>query len=304
VSKFLIGTTSGLHEFDLAGVGRTLHLAGHEVDALSPDGDGWLAITDGRQLWRSPPSGSWELVAEALSLRANSLCPSPSGLLVGTSEAHLLRLAGDALEPVEAFDGAEGRDDWYTPWGGPPDVRSISRDQDGTIYANVHVGGIVRSTDDGASWRPTIDIHADVHQVLAPGGHSGLVLAACGDGFATSTDGGDTWKFENDGLHAVYCRAVAVGDGMLYLSASLSHRGQRAALYRRPLEGGPFEKCSDGLPEWFSNNIDTLCVAASGAEVAFGTGEGEVFVSTDSGKSWKACATDLPPVRSVAFSSS
>ena len=34
-----------------------------------------------------------------------------------------------------------------------------------TLFVNVHVGGIVRCDDTGPS--PTLDIHADVHQVIA-----------------------------------------------------------------------------------------------------------------------------------------
>ena len=72
-------------------------------------------------------------------------------------------------------------------------------------------------------------------------------------------------------------------------------------MYRIPISGGPFEGCSGGLPEWFSSNIDTACVAAKGSEVAFGTEDGSVFVSGDSGRSWEAWASGLPPVRCVSF---
>ena len=40
---------------------------------------------------------------------------------------------------VEPFERMEGREAWHTPWGGPPDVRSITEDFD-AVYANVHVG--------------------------------------------------------------------------------------------------------------------------------------------------------------------
>jgi hypothetical protein len=297
----LIATGHGLHRLPRKGPEDAVQLPGHDMTALAMNAGVSWAIADGETLWRSGARGSWERNISVEELRANCLCPTPSGLLVGTSEAHLIRLADDELQPIGSFDRAEGRKEWYTPWGGPPDVRSISRGDDGTIYANVHVGGIVRSRDDGDSWEPTIDIHADVHQVLAPAGQPGLVLAACARGLARSVDAGDTWGFETDGLHAPYCRAVAVGDDTLYLSASRSHRGNEAALFRRPLEDGRFEKCSDGLPEWFSSNINTACVAATGSEVAFGTEDGSVFLSRDSGRTWEEWASDLPPVRCVAF---
>jgi hypothetical protein len=310
MSSLLIGTTHGLHEVDPSGEGPTLRLADHEINDSVRDGETWWALTDGRELWRAEAGSSWSTTSEISGPSGTCICPSPAGLLVGTSEAHLHRYethkpipswTASMLTAIDGFDRVDGREQWYTPWGGPPDVRSISRSDDGTIYANVHVGGIVRSRDDGASWEPTIDIHADVHQVLAPEDHGRLVVAACARGLAGSDDGGDTWIFETDGLHATYCRAVAVGDETLYLSASLGPRGGRAALYRIPISGGPFEKCSSGLPEWFSSNINTGCVAAQGSEVAFGTEDGSVFLSRDSGRTWEEWASGLPPVRCVAF---
>jgi hypothetical protein len=310
VTILVVGTQGGLHELAGRGGARVVQLSGHEVTAFARDAEASWALTDGRELWRAEVGPAWSSITEISGPSGTCLCPSPSGLLVGTSEAHLHRFETHKPIPswtasgptaIDGFDRVDGREEWYTPWGGPPDVRSISRGDYGTIHANVHVGGIVRSRDDGASWEPTIDIHSDVHQVLAPAGHSGLVLAACARGLARSADGGDTWRFETEGLHAPYCRAVAVGDGTLYLSASRSHRDNQAALYRRPLEGEPFEKCSVGLPEWFSSNIDTACVAANGSDVAFGTDEGSVFVSGDSGGTWEVWASGLPPVRCVAL---
>ena len=301
MTVLLIGTEDGLQQLPRKGAQGAVQLPGQDVTAFAMNAGVSWAIADGDTLWRSDSGGDWERAASVEDLRANCLCPTPSGLLLGTSEAHLIRLADGELQAVGSFDRAEGREEWYTPWGGPPDVRSISRGDDGTIYANVHVGGIVRSRDDGASWEPTIDIHADVHEVLVPKGHGRLVVAACARGLVGSDDGGDTWILETDGLHATYCRAVAVGDETLYLSASLGPRGGRAALYRIPISGGPFEKCSDGFPEWFPSNIDTGWVAASGTEVAFGTDDGSVFVSGDSGGTWEEWATGLPPVRCVAL---
>ncbi len=117
---------------------------------------------------------------------------------VGSSEARLFRLNGRTLEPVEAFDALEGRDAWYTPWGGPPDTRSIS-EWGHDVYVNVHVGGILHTRDGGVTWNPTIDIDADVHQVATA---RGLVLAACARGLATSKDEGLTWSMRIDGLEA------------------------------------------------------------------------------------------------------
>ena len=296
--KLLIGTSDGLYDLD---DGRRELVGGHEVTALAGGGDGWWAIIDGRELWRSDGNAEWNQIASLTDLRANCLLPTPSGLLLGTSEAHLLTLDGDTLRPVSSFDAVRDRDQWYTPWGGPADIRSMSAAQSGEVYVNVHVGGVVLSADGGMSWEPTVDIHADVHQVLFDDG-SGTVLAASARGLGISADAGKSWRFDVDGLHGKYLRAAAVANGTALVSASTGPFTEQAALYRQPLAGsGPFERCREGLPEWFSDNIDTHCLVASGAYVAFGTLDGRVLISPDEGQCWQVIAEGLPGIRAMAF---
>jgi hypothetical protein len=268
---------------------------------LIADGTGEIwAILDGRTI-AHVAQDAMEPQADVDGFRARCVATAGAGILVGTSEAHLLRLE-PPLRAVGGFDQVEGRDGWYTPWGGPPDTRSISIGPEATTYVNVHVGGIPRSRDGGETWSPTIDVDADVHQVLAHPDRHGLVFAATAFGLARSEDGADTWSFETDGLHATYCRAVAVAGDTLLLSASESHVGRRAALYRKPVGGtGPWERCRSGLPEWFGDNIDTHCLAASGEIAAVGTTDGRVFVSGDAGSTWEEAATGLPTIRCLAL---
>lgn len=297
----LVATDEGLHGIDAAGAVRVDELAGREVRALAVEGERRWAIVDGKELWKSAGGAPWSLVAKVPRRTATCLEATPAGLLIGTASAHLLRLEGDRLAPIGSFDEAEGRAAWHTPWGAPADTRSISA-RDTALYVNVHVGGVLRSTDDAASWRPLLDIEHDVHQVLAPADHPGLVLVAAYDGFGVSEDRGDTWRWENDGLPVHYCRAVAVAGDTVLLSASAGHHGRRAALYRRPLAGGaPFERCRDGLPDWFSDNVDTACLVARGPRVVLGSADGSVFLSRDAGRRWEAAAKGLAPVRGLAF---
>jgi hypothetical protein len=220
-----------------------------------------------------------------------------AGVIVGTSEGHLYRIAGKGLERITAFDRAGGRKEWFTPWGGPPDTRTLTEDRD-TVYANVHVGGILRSRDHGDSWEPTIDIDVDVHQVTT--GH-GNVYAAGGNGLNVSGDKGTTWSVSDEGLHASYCRAVTVCGDTILLSASTGPRGGRSAVYRGPLDGSSFERCDGGLPGWFGNNIDSYCLDAKpdGSIAAFGTEDGRLFTSTDQGRSWSQLTKGLPAIRRV-----
>ncbi len=297
-SEILVGTTDGLHRI---GPERDKCLATHEVTWIAEDGARWWAVLDGREVWRSESRDAWTKIGSLDSFRGNCILPHDSGVLVGTSNSHLRRLKGQDLEPVDSFDAAPGRDRWFTPWGGPPDVRSMSTDPNGGLYVNVHVGGILKSVDAGESWEPTIEIGSDVHQVhFDPA--SGILFAASSWGLGVSDDYGDTWQFQRSGMHASYARAVAVAGDTVLVSASTGPRTSRAAVYRKPVgDKGSFQKCADGLPEWIVNNVDTACLAASGSEAVFGTSDGSVFASDDQGDSWKLVAEGLPPVKCLAL---
>ena len=296
----LIGTAEGLHEL---GDREATAFAGREVTALAvEDGPGVWALLDGRVLVRREGNGPWqELGALPDTVEGTCLAATPGGLLVGTVGAGLWCWTGGHPVRVESFDRMPGREAWYTPWGDPPDTRSIAADAGGRLYVNVHVGGVARSTDGGASWSPTIDVDADVHQVVAHATCPGYVFAAAAEGLWISADGGDSWATETEGLHARYCRAVAVTGDAVLVSASTGPGGRRAALYRRDLAGDRFERCRDGLPEWFGDNLDTHCLAAEGREVVLGTEDGVVHASTDGGRTFSVLAKGLPPVRAVVF---
>ena len=193
------------------------------------------------------------------------------------------------------------RDQWYTPWGGPPDTRSITVTPDGTPLVNVHVGGVWRGEDDG-TWREVVDVENDTHQVLAAGDGTEVVVAAAAVGFGQSEDGGRTFAWSTEGLHDTYCRAVAVADDVVLVTASTGPFTKHGAVYVRPLDGGDrFTRCDNGLPEWFEGNIDTFQLAARESVVALGTDDGRVFVSQDAGTSWDLAAAGLGAVRCVAI---
>jgi hypothetical protein len=291
VTEILVGTSAGLE----AVAGESGQVSEPIVALAAGENARWALVGHG-DLLRSD-DGAWERLASLEGYRGRCLLPTDEALLVGTSEAHLYRLTRDALELADGFEDVEGRENWYTPWGGPPDTRSMAVDAAGTVFVNVHVGGIVRSRD-GTTWEPTIDIDADVHQVTAA--PDGTVLAACARGLATSGDGGDTWATSDDGLHGSYCRSVAVAADTVLVTASTGPFSKQAAVYRRSRGGGePFERCGGGLPEWFPSNIDTHCLTARGTLVAFGTDQGEVWVSEDEGRTWTRAAEKLPAVTSV-----
>jgi len=311
----IAGTKTGILHFSVptstAGSPSStpVELAGREVWALAPES--WAriwAVAGGDEIWRRDPDGNWRRVAsvqddEALTgltalCLADTRANAEGGMLIGTSGAHLARVGVDGhLGIVESFEFARGRDSWHTPWGGPPDTRTITEDAT-AVFVNVHVGGVLRSRDEGATWEPTIDIDADIHRVVTG---NGRLYAAGAGGLWVSEDQGGSWRLSTEGLHATYCRSAAVCGDTLLVSASTGPHGGRGALYRSSFDGNSFERCRDGLPEWFEGNLDSLSVDAlpDGSLAAFATEDGDVYASADQGSSWNRLAEGVGPVHCV-----
>ena len=259
-----VGTVAGLFSID----GSTEQVIGDTRINHVVDAGGTLWALDGKGRIHRDDS-----VVASLPDGETGLCvqPAASGTWIGAPAAKLYRLDDTGVSEDEFFADAPGREAWHTPWGGPPDVRSMTLDASQTLYINVHVGGILRY--------PTSE---------------GAIFAACAYGLATSSNGHD-FEIRDDGLHASYCRAVAVADETVYLSASTGPRTSRGRVYRGGLWEAPFEPMTAGLPEWFDGNVNTHCLLAKDDKVWIGFDD-KVWVSDDRGESWSAHAGGLPKI--------
>lgn len=291
------GTADGLYEIDLDGGVQHKALPGKQISAVS---------------------GDWAIADDVLtSLSADRTVPLPDGLVprsvlseaggactVGTSEARLFSVGPDGAEPVASFDRIPSRSQWSTPWGGPPDTRSLGRGATG-LLVNVHVGGVWRADndDDGNDvWIEAVASDRDAHQVVAV---DTTVAVAAGAGVGQSTDGGTTWTWGAQGLISPYSRAVAISQDWLLASASTGPGASNGSLYRRPLDKPKqaFKTCGakGDLPRRFPFIVNTFELAAAGELVALGTPGGELYLSEDAGESWRLLSDGLPGVRCVAF---
>jgi hypothetical protein len=213
----VVGTDLGLRVFV---PGPQVTLAGQAITALavSPDRS-WWAITDRTDVWHRDLYALWHKVATITDMQLHCLLPLEDTVFIGTSGACLIHMAHGRLQRLNCFESITERDDWYTPWGDPPDVRSLAHSPTGDLYVNIHVGGILRSRDRGQSWQPTIDFHADVHEVCTVPQRPDWVLAATAQGLAISEDRGETWRFDRTHLHGAYARAIALCGETILMSA-------------------------------------------------------------------------------------
>jgi hypothetical protein len=303
--------TDGL--FVLSGERHRQELSGRPVRGLAPDGQGSvLAIVDGHSLCRRrfDVDGEWIPIATSALQLACAVVAGDAIYVGSEDDAHVLRVeANGEVHRLQSFDRVAGRETWYAGSAlvsgqviGPPlGVRSMTATSDGSVLlANVHVGGIPRSTDGGITWQPTIDVGSDMHEVRAHPHRPRIVIAAAAKGLCVSRDGGATWTVERTGLHADYCAAVAFSGDDLLVSASADHFATQSAVYRRAIDGQePLEPICMGLPRWFDGIIDTSCIATSRDAVAIADKGGNVYLSTDAGRAWSRIADGLPSASSV-----
>jgi hypothetical protein len=285
-------------------------LAGQPVRSLVADGNGGaLAIVSGHSLCRRAVEGGWTTLAT--SERELACClPVGDEIYLGTDDARVLRVdSNGVLTQLAGFDAVAGRDKWYAGTAlingrlmGPPlGIRSMAATcDDAVLFANVHVGGIPQSRDGGLTWRPTIDVDHDVHQVCAHPTRLDIVIAAAAVGLCISRDGGSTWSVEHEGLHASYCSAVAFAGDAILVAASEDHFAARGAIYRRPLDVDcPLLPVGGGMPRWIAGIADTGCIAVRGSAVAVVDRAGNLYTSDDSGSAWSNRVDGLPSPSSL-----
>jgi hypothetical protein len=282
----LVATNEGVTALDADGNMRP-ELEGTAVARLTRGANASWAIAEGGSVLRRGDDGGWDAFAKA-DAELTSLLPFQGAVLAGTRDGRLVRVDAHGAAPLNGVDLIEGREDWHAVPSGVPYVRSLSVTADtSALLANVHVGGIPRSTDDGTTWSPTIEPDADVHEVRAHPSDPACVLAAAAVGFAESRDGGVTWSVSTDGLHATYARAVAFTSDAALVTVSEGPFSAEGAVYRWVLgSDGPLEQCLDGLPGWLAGNIDTGCLDAAGEDAVLVDAAGAVFASGDDGMSW------------------
>jgi photosystem II stability/assembly factor-like uncharacterized protein len=197
------------------------------------------------------------------TILAATWCAASVGnvIYVGTDDAQMLRVRAEdgQIDLLDRFNTVPGRENWYAGTAliggqlvGPPlGVRSLAVSADGAVLpANVHVGGIARSADGGTTWHSTIDIDNDVHEVCAHPNHPGIVVGAAAVGLCVSRDSGATWTVEQEGLHALYCSAVAISGDTVLVAASSDHFAKEGAgnLYISEDAARSWSRSANGLP--------------------------------------------------------
>ena len=289
----LIATRDTVYALDGGPTAPRDVLADGEVQAIAEGGSIRLAALQGGAVAVLSRNGARTLgtgIEEPIECLL-ILDEDPLRFLVGVEAPHVYAVTDGETERLESFDALECRADWYTPWGGPAAVRSMARTRDGWVYADIHVGSIVRSADAGQSWAPVNPgLHPDVHQVAVCPAAPERVYVNTADAVFVSEDRGDSWRHRADGLPCRYGRAIAVHpEDPDCLLASVS-RGPRAEgtgrLFRSSDAGRSWVSPDAGFPETTLDNVDTFQVAFDAGGAAWASVGDRLYRSGDRGRSW------------------
>ena len=194
-------------------------------------------------------------------------------------------------------------DEWYfPPRPHTHHVRWIEPDpnEPERLYVGIEAGAFVITPDAGETWheRPPgarIDNHSLATHPDAPG----RVYAAAGDGYAESSDAGETWAHPQTGLDHRYCWSVAPdpadpetvllssarGPGLAHSLPGESH------LYRRR-GGGEWERLDGDVPT--GEGVLRAVIEPAGPGAFWALTNRGLFSTGDAGGSWEAIDVDWP----------
>ncbi len=325
------------------------YLAGHEIyHACLDRRDGATAYAAahhavwGVHVQRSVDGGrSWDLLPEAphgasaagaSSLKAIwHLAPGhpdePEVLYAGIQPAGLFvsRDRGGKWEPVRGLNEHPTRSTWQPAKGGLA-LHSIHVDprDAGLIYAAISAGGVYRSEDGGATWKPVnqgvrADYLADkspesghcVHRIVLHSALPDRLYQQSHTGTYRTDDRGESWLEITEGLPSDFGYTVATDpndpDTVYVIPEESSHIrttvGGAITVYRSRNAGVDWQPLTRGLPQEnayvtiLREAIDTDGLDPCG--VYFGTSSGHLFASRDGGASWTIIGAFLPRVLSV-----
>jgi photosystem II stability/assembly factor-like uncharacterized protein len=235
--------------------------------------------------------------------------PDPDVYSVAVSAADGAVYAG--CEPSRLFRGADGARSWEAldallelpsrpTWSFPPrpwtsHVRWIAPSPHDAelLLVGIELGGLMRSSDGGASWddhRP--GAQPDVHSLAWHARVPGNAYEAGGGGAARSEDGGDTWRAADEGRDRHYTWSVAADPedpALWYVSASTGpfaahgERDPQAKIFRC-LDGEPWQALGGGLPDPL--HAMPYALVATPHRLYAGLANGELWASADRGDSW------------------
>jgi photosystem II stability/assembly factor-like uncharacterized protein len=301
--RTLIGHTKGILISEPDARGDKEVLAGEDIVALAHDSqnhDLMLAGSYGRGLFRSSDGGtSWaRLDLDVEYVRAITFSAGePRTVYAGIEPAELFR-SRDAGETWECLHirRLPAATDWslpYSPRSGALRTIALHPADPRIIYGGVEQGGVVKSTDGGASWN--LDQHhvdKDVHWLSMNRAQPEVLLAATGDGLFLTRDGARSWaKLIDD-----YTRASIIHplDGTIAFAGPAHAVGEHGRIVRSIDGGETWQLASNDLELPMDDMVETFVIDPHATDTIFAIcSEGALLRSDLHPISWQVVASDV-----------
>ncbi len=300
---------------------------------LAGTGSGWF----GPAVQRSDNARDWTQVAPGPEYREGDgaeleqmwrFHQAPDAVYLGVAHAGLFRSDddGETWTHVEGLRAHPSSPHWEPGAGGLCAHSILHHPSDPErMWVGISAVGVFRTEDGGGSWElcnkgvtvtgpPETDVGHDigycVHAMVLDPDDPDTLYRQEHRGLFRSHDGGDTWVDANEGVPARFGFPLV----MDYSTRHLFAVPQTSDEHRVPVDGRlQVFRSADGARSWHDSSAGLddapgyagVLRTAMGTDhqgtVAFGTTSGEVYVSEDSGDSWRGLDASLPRVFCVSI---
>lgn len=334
-SELLVATIDGVHRLHRRAPESAWTISRQGLDGLHissllslPDGTVFAGSHNGGLFRRESGTASWQRCTEGFAPEYEQVyclaAQQRAGRIVlwaGTEPAAIYRSddLGETWTELPSLRSVPDTDKWTFP--GPPHaahVKNIAfhpRDE-ATIYVCVEQGALLKSIDDGCSWReltgysrPEDGAYRDAHRIAIAPTHPDTLFLTTGEGVYSSNDAGITWDhltrkrdrigypdplfIDPNDEHTIYIAGAATSPSHWRKS-----RDGNPGIMRSSDDGATWHELKAGLPHDIRGNIEalSLCSGPHGVEFFAGTALGDVFTSQNSGTSWEILPLRLPAI--------
>jgi photosystem II stability/assembly factor-like uncharacterized protein len=307
MARLYAATGNGIARLDEAGGEWSVQvfLSGNPVHSLAVDPADparvYAGLSEGGVRRTDDGGASWaDCSPPQTAVFSLAVSAADGAVYAGTEPSALYRSddAGETWRELDALLELPSRPTWsFPPRPWTSHVRWIApspHDAD-LVLVGIELGGLMRSTDGGATWQDHRPGAArDVHSLAWHPHAEGRAYEAGGDGAAWSEDGGETWRPADEGRDRHYTWAVAVDPddpALWYVSAStgpfVAHgRGDpQARIFRR--DDGTWRSLAGGLPDPLP--AMPYALVATDQRLFAGLADGQLWESRDRGDTWRAC---------------
>jgi photosystem II stability/assembly factor-like uncharacterized protein len=277
--------------------------------------------TFGNGLWKTDDNGlTWSNIGKdvisspyVMSVAVSSLNSGNkfNKVYVGTepSALYISNDGGDSWERMQALNDLPSSKSWsFPPRPWIHHIRWIEPDANNPdyVFAAIEAGALVQSRDGGKTWidrneqeQGPYDTHTLATHLKAPK----RLYSSAGDGYFESFDYGESWTRPMEGLRHGYLFGIAVDSSnpeVVIVSASIgpsrSYEAENAEtfVYRKDVHGKKWKNVTDGLPEPRGSTIMSFASNVKAPGEFYAINNQGLFLSTDSGSSWKKLNTLWP----------